>query len=53
MFREKGIFSREVGERFRREILERGDSEDPAVLYQRFAGREARLEPLFERSGLT
>jgi oligopeptidase A len=52
-FREKGIFSREVGERFRREILERGDSDDPAVLYKRFAGRDARLEPLFERSGLT
>jgi oligopeptidase A len=52
-FREKGIFSREVGERFRREILERGDSEDPAELYRRFAGREARLEPLLERSGLT
>ncbi len=52
-FREKGIFSREVGDRFRNEILSKGDSEDPAVLYQRFAGREARLEPLFERSGLT
>jgi oligopeptidase A len=53
MFREKGIFSREVGEKFRSEILSRGDSEDPAVLYQRFAGHEPRLEPLFERSGLT
>jgi oligopeptidase A len=52
-FREKGIFSREVGDRFRHEILERGDSEDPAVLYKRFAGREPRLEPLLERSGLT
>jgi oligopeptidase A len=51
-FREHGIFSREVGERFRREILAKGDSEDPAVLYQRFAGHEPRLEPLFERSGL-
>jgi oligopeptidase A len=51
-FREKGIFSREVGDRFRKEILARGDSEDPEVLYQRFAGREPRLEPLLERSGL-
>ncbi|MBI2388740.1 MAG: M3 family metallopeptidase [Deltaproteobacteria bacterium] len=51
-FREHGVFSREVGDRFRSEILARGDSDDPAVLYRRFAGREPRLEPLFERSGL-
>ena len=52
MFREKGIFSREVGDRFRREILSRGDSEDPEVLYNRFAGRPPQLDPLLERSGL-
>lgn len=52
LWQQKGIFSREVGDRFRGEILSRGDSEDPAVLYKRFAGREPRLEPLLERSGL-
>lgn len=52
MFRDKGIFSREVGDRFRREILSRGDSEDPETLYNRFAGRPPQLDPLLERSGL-
>lgn len=52
-FKEHGVFSREIGERFKREILSRGDSDDPAALYRAFAGRDARLDPLFERSGLT
>jgi oligopeptidase A len=51
-FQEGGIFSREVGDRFRSEILSQGDSEDPAELFRRFAGRDPRLEPLLERSGL-
>ena len=53
LFRERGILSREAGDRFRREILARGDSDDPAALYRAFAGRDARLDPLFERSGLS
>jgi len=51
-FKEHGVFSRDIGERFKREILSRGDSDDPANLYRAFAGRDARLEPLLERSGL-
>jgi uncharacterized DUF497 family protein len=38
-FREEGIFSRDTGLRFRRGILARGDSEDPAKLYRSFMGR--------------
>jgi oligopeptidase A len=51
-FRREGLFNREVGEAFRAEILARGDSEDPMVLYRRFMGREPTLEALLERDGL-
>jgi oligopeptidase A len=51
-FKREGLFSREVGAAFRSEILARGDSEDPMVLYRRFMGREPTMEALLERDGL-
>ncbi len=51
-FKREGLFSREIGEAFRSDILARGDSEDPMVLYRRFMGREPTLEALLERDGL-
>jgi oligopeptidase A len=51
-FREGGIFSREIGSRFRENILARGDSEDPAELYRLFMGRDPELRALLARSGL-
>lgn len=51
-FRERGIFSREIGSEFRDRILARGDSEDPAELYRSFMGREPDPQALLQRSGL-
>jgi oligopeptidase A len=51
-FKRGGVFSREVGEAFKKNILERGDAEDPMLLYKAFMGREPELDPLLERSGL-
>jgi oligopeptidase A len=50
-FKREGVYSRQVGEAFRRSVLERGDSADPMDLYKDFMGREPSLEALLERSG--
>jgi oligopeptidase A len=52
-FKERGVFSREVGMAFRTAILEKGDGEDPMALYLAFMGREPSLDALLERSGLS
>ena len=52
-FTETGdIFNKEVGMRFRREILERGNSEDPAQMYRNFRGAEPNPEAVLRRWGL-
>ena len=52
MFQTRGIFSRDVGSRFRDNILARGNSADPAELYRTFMGRDPNPNALLERSGL-
>ncbi len=51
-FKEKGIFDREVSSRFKREILEKGGTEHPMILYKNFRGREPNLNGLLKRDGL-
>ena len=51
-FREKGLFSREVAERFRDHILSRGGTEPPMDLYKKFRGREPDPDALLRRDGL-
>ncbi|MEM7382603.1 MAG: M3 family metallopeptidase, partial [Bacteroidota bacterium] len=51
-FKEKGIFNREVADKFKEQVLSRGGTEAPMVLYKRFRGSEPKIEALLERAGL-
>jgi oligopeptidase A len=50
-FKKTGILSREVGDAFKKTILSRGDTEDPAVLYRTFLGRDPDVSALIARLG--
>lgn len=52
-FREGGILSRDVGDSFRKHILSRGDTDDPAALYRAFLGRDPDVSALLARLGIT
>ncbi len=52
LFKEKGIFNKEVAGSFRENILSKGGSEDVAVLYKRFRGHNPEPEALMEKLGL-
>ena len=52
LFKEKGIFNRATAQSFRENILSKGGSEHPMVLYKRFRGHEPSIDPLLQRSGL-
>ncbi len=51
-FKEHGIFDPETAGKFRSNVLEKGDSEDPMVLYKNFRGTEPQLEPLLKNRGM-
>lgn len=51
-FKEKGIFNREVADKFKEHILSKGGTEHPMELYKRFRGKAPSLEPLLKRAGL-
>ena len=52
VFKEKGLFNKDVAKSFRENILEKGGTEHPMVLYKRFRGQEPMVDALLERSGL-
>ena len=52
LFKEKGIFSQEVAQSFRDNVLSKGGTEHPAVLYRRFRGQEPSIDALLERTGI-
>lgn len=52
-FLEKGnIFDQETATSFRKNILEKGDTEDPMTLYKAFRGREPEVSYLLKNRGL-
>ena len=52
LFKEKGIFNREVADSFRKNILSRGSIEDADVLYRNFRGRDPESDALLKKYGL-
>ena len=51
-FQREGIFNAKVGAEFVANILSRGNSEDPAVLFRAFMGRDPEVAALLRRNGL-
>jgi peptidyl-dipeptidase Dcp len=51
-FQEKGIFNKEVADKFKDNILSKGGTEHPMILYKRFRGHEPSPDALLKRAGL-
>ncbi|MCI0494013.1 M3 family metallopeptidase [candidate division KSB1 bacterium] len=51
-FKETSLFDQERAKGFRENILAKGGTEDPMVLYQRFRGAEPKIDALLEKRGL-
>ncbi|MDR1056410.1 MAG: M3 family metallopeptidase [Prevotellaceae bacterium] len=52
-FKEKGdIFDKETATKFRKEILERGGTEDAMTMYVKFRGAEPKIDALLKNRGL-
>lgn len=52
LFKEKGLFDKEVAKKFKDHILSKGGTEHPMDLYIKFRGREPDPEALLRRTGL-
>ncbi len=52
LFKEKGIFDPATAQSFYDHILSKGGSEHPSVLYERFRGRQPKVDALLKRAGL-
>jgi peptidyl-dipeptidase Dcp len=51
VFKKNGIFDRETATSFRNNILEKGSTEQPTVLYKRFRKQDASIDALLIRCG--
>jgi len=51
-FKEKGLFDKETASSFRKNILEKGNTEDPLQLYINFKGAEPKIDALLKKRGL-
>ena len=52
LFKEKGIFNKETANSFRENVLSKGGTEHPMVLYKNFRGKEPNINALLERNGI-
>lgn len=51
-FQECGIFNKEVATKFKDNVLSKGGTEHPMILYKRFRGQEPKPDALLKRAGL-
>lgn len=51
-FKQHGIFDKEIATKFKRNVLSKGGTEHPMVLYKRFRGQEPQVDALLKRAGL-
>jgi peptidyl-dipeptidase Dcp len=47
-----GIYNEVVATSFRKNVLEKGSSEHPKVLYRRFRGQDATIDAMMKRDGI-
>ena len=52
VFKKNGIFNKLVADSFRKNVLEKGGTDAPMVLYKKFRGQDPSIQGLLERSGL-
>jgi len=51
-FKQKGLFDKGLADGFRKNVLEKGGTEDPMKLYVQFRGREPKVDALLKKRGL-
>lgn len=51
-FKENGIFDKKTADLYRYNILEKGGSDDPMVLYKKFRGAEPQLDAMLKNRGM-
>jgi len=52
LFEQNGVFNKNTGQSFLTNILEKGGSEEPSVLFENFRGRAPDIEALLRHSGI-
>ena len=52
VFKKNCIFDRKTAQSFRDNILSKGGTEHPAILYRRFRGQDPTIDALLERNGI-
>ena len=51
-FKQKGIFNKQVADKFKNFVLSQGGTQDPMELYIKFRGKEPNPDALLKRAGL-